>query len=299
MSKYKETHCLYFPSSAEYFITDGQHRFCALMDFVWRYPLFADQFTQAVAISVLPQDRLDEWAGQSFHDKNYLRSVAKVTKALAVDSRDAHNVLAKELRNHPVIKRGGGVNEVKDSLSSTAKEFTTHAMLYKFVRGFCEGRRGLAKGVITDQLLSDETYEARKAELFDYISLLDGAFPNWTVVPGREDYLFRASAALQALGVLGFDLYTKVDDATRRKEMILAIGEKHLNWKRTNVDEWQPIIGQVKRGAPEARLAEVSPASSRQAIDATIRFLRDRAGLTGHLEKGAIAEAVKDKGPGG
>jgi hypothetical protein len=293
-SKYKDTHCITFPSSAEYFITDGQHRFCALMDFVWRFPLFADKFTQAVAISVLPQDRLDEWAGQSFHDKNYLRSVPNITKALAVDSRDAHNVLAKELRQHAVIKRGGGVNEVKDSLSSTAREFTTHAILYKFVRGFCEGRRGLAKGTIADPLLTGENYENRKGELFDYVSLLDNAFPNWTVVPGREDYLFRASAALQALGVLGFELYTKVEDATKRKEMILTIGEKHLNWKRTNVTDWQPVIGQVKRGSGGEKVQEVSPASSRQAIDAAIRFLRDRSGLTKHLDKGTHEPAKEN-----
>src|SRR5262249_42862437 len=38
MSKWEERHSIYFPSSAEYFITDGQHRFCALMDFVRSYP---------------------------------------------------------------------------------------------------------------------------------------------------------------------------------------------------------------------------------------------------------------------
>ena len=147
-NSWQEKHSVYFPSSAEYFITDGQHRFCALMDFVRSYPEYAGKFTQAVAISVLPQDRLSEWAGQSFHDKNYLRTAVKATKALAVDSRDLHNVLSKELRNHPVIKDGGGINEVKDSLASTAKEFTTHSVLYRFTRGFCEGQRGLNKGPV-------------------------------------------------------------------------------------------------------------------------------------------------------
>ena len=35
-------------------ITDGQHRFCAAMDFVRQHPEYAGKFTQAVAISVLP-----------------------------------------------------------------------------------------------------------------------------------------------------------------------------------------------------------------------------------------------------
>ena len=149
---------MYFPAAAEYFITDGQHRFCAAMDFVRQYPQYASKFTQAVAISVLPQDRLGEWAGQSFHDKNYLRTVVKMTKALAVDWRDPHNVLAKALHDHRVIKNGGGVNEQKDALAATAKEFATHAMLYRFTRAFCEGRRGL-QGAVKSPNLTTESYE--------------------------------------------------------------------------------------------------------------------------------------------
>jgi DGQHR domain-containing protein len=278
-TKFEQTHSVFFPTSAEYFITDGQHRFCALMDFVRNYAPYADRFTQAVAISVLPQDRLGEWAGQSFHDKNYLRSAVKVTKALAVDSRDPHNLLARELRKHPVIQKGGGVNEVKDSLAASAKEFTTHAILYKFVRGFCEGRRGLlGKDAIAQPLLTDETRPTLKSRLAEYLTLLEKVFPNWTIVPGREEYLFRASAALQALGVIGFYLYTKVEEQGKQRQMIEAIGEKRLNWRKSNTAEWRGVIGQVKKDT-------VSPASSRQAIDGTIRFLKDRSGLTKYLEE--------------
>ena len=54
---------------------------------------------------------------------------------------------------------GGGVNEEKDSLAATSKEMVTHAMLYKFVRGFCEGRRGLDKGRISNPNLTHETFK--------------------------------------------------------------------------------------------------------------------------------------------
>jgi hypothetical protein len=265
-----------FPNSADYFITDGQHRYCAIMDFCRKYPALATAFTQALAISVLPHDKLEEWAGQSFHDKNYLHSPVKATKALAADSRDLHNRLAKELRDHKVLRTGGGVNETKDSLAAGAKEFATHAVLYKFVRGFCEGRGGLDKGMIDNPNLTDETYDDSKAALVAYVDQLNTQFPNWTVVPGREDYLFRSSAALQALGVLGFLLQTKVPDAERRAQMIAAIGEKRLDWKRSNVKDWTNIIGAEKDGA-------ITPASSRQAIDGTIRFLKERSGLSEFL----------------
>src|SRR5207244_6939154 len=140
---FKTEHLIYIPTAAEYFIIDGQHRYCALIDFVRAYPELAKRFTQAVAISVIAPDKLKAWAGQGFHDKNYLRTVVKATKALAVDQRDVHNVLTKWLHSHPVIVKGGGVNLEKDSLAAGSSEMVTHAVLYKFVRGFCEGRRGL------------------------------------------------------------------------------------------------------------------------------------------------------------
>src|SRR5262249_30057960 len=157
--------------------------------------------------------------GQSFHDKNYLHTQVKMTKALAVDYRDLHNVLAKELHDHAIIKDGGGVNEQKDALAATAKEFATHAVLYRFVRGFCEGRRGLLKGPVKSANLKEGTFDSSKEQLFEYVDELGRLMPHWTADPEvRQQYLFRASSALQALAVIGFDLYTKVDDPKTRHE---------------------------------------------------------------------------------
>lgn len=285
-SRWEETHSLYFPIAAEYFITDGQHRFCALMDFVRRYPQFADKFTQAVAISVLPQDRLAEWAGQSFHDKNYLRTSVKVTKALAVDSRDLHNVLARDLMKHPVIQEGGGVNEVKDALAAGAKEFATHAALYRFTRGFCEGRRGLDRGAIKTPRLTEDSTQDFKEKLSEYVTALNEVLPYWTVSPGREEFLFRSSPALQALGVLGYELYSKVKNTDDRRAMISRIGEGMLDWRRTNVVDWSDVIGTtVEKDTPSGMVLEVSPRSNRQSIDGTIRFLRNRSGLSEYLNR--------------
>lgn len=293
-SRYESDFVVVFPVSASYFITDGQHRYCAILDFVRQYPEYAVKFTQAVAIGVLPHDKLTEWAGQSFHDKNYLQAPVKVGKALAVDSRDLHNRLAKELRRHDVLMQGGGVNEVKDSLSASAKEFATHAVLFKFVRGFCEGRRGLYKGGVDSPRLTDETFSEHKMRLFDYVSKLNKVFPHWTVAPGRENYLFRSSAALQALGVIGFLLETKVPEPLERSKMIEAIGEKNLDWKRTNTKDWTGVIGQMKDDD-----GIVSPASSRQAIDGTINLLKTQSGLEKYLGKDDIETDFNETFPGG
>ncbi len=279
LAKYEKEFVISFPNSADYFITDGQHRYCAVLDFFRRYPVEAAKFTQAVAISALPHDKLGEWAGQSFHDKNYLHSPVKATKALAADSRDLHNRLAKTIRDHEVIRLGGGVNETKDSLAAGAKEFATHAVLYKFVRGFCEGRRGLDKGNIDNPYLTDQTYDEMVKSLLSYVNDLNENFPHWTMVPGREDYLFRSSAALQGLGVLGHLLISKVKNEQDCRAMLQKVGEKHLDWKRTNTKDWGGVIGAVTEDGA------ITPASSRQAIDGTIKMLKDRCGLDAYLSK--------------
>ncbi len=273
---FKENHIIRMPASANYFITDGQHRFCALLDFMQKYPELSDTFTQAVAISVLPEDRVFEYAGQAFHDKNYLHAPVKIAKALHTDVRDLHNRLAKELHTHPAIVEAGGISYQRDTLPPISAEFTTHSVLYRFVRGFTDGKKGLDKGQIADSPLY-ENFDELRDQIFSYVTNLAMSFPSWKA-ENRENYLFRSSAAFQAFGVIGHDLNTFVGDPTIRNAMVSRIGEKRLDWKRTNVKEWDGVIGlKNKQGV-------ISPASSHQAIDATIKFLREKSGLTEYME---------------
>ncbi len=281
-SHYPAEHYVEFPQAAEYFITDGQHRYCAILDFVRQHPQLATKFTVAVAIGVLPEEHLNEWAGQSFHDKNYLQKLVKATKALAVDMRDIHNRLAKEMQDHKVIKRVGGINVYKDSLAAGAPEFTTHAVLYKFVRGFTEGHRGVFKGPIKNPMLTEENYETLKKNLSEYLDMLGEMFPTWMLHPDREDYLFRASAALQGLGSLGFLLWNKIDNPAVRKQLLANVGERAVDWKRANWQTWGPVIGRVMEGANGERY--VSPSSNRQTVEGTAKFLRDKSGVNAYVK---------------
>ena len=99
------------------------------------------------------------------------------------------------------------------------------------------------------------------------------------MVPGRELYLFRSSSALQGLGVLGHDLYTTVSDAKRRRDMMARIGQSQLDWRRTNVRDWEAVIGDkvVVDDGKGGTIKSISPRASRQAIDGTIKFLRERS----------------------
>lgn len=76
------------------------------------------------------------------------------------------------------------------------------------------------------------------------------------------------------------------------KAMIGNIGEGKLDWLRTNVEDWTNVIGvRVDRKNAEtgAITSDVSPRSNGQAFEGTIKFLRDRSGLTAHLNKLSIA----------
>jgi hypothetical protein len=109
LSQMESDHVAYLDADSDYFLADGQHRYCALLDFIQQYPQYSDRFTQGVMIASLPEDRLVEWAGQEFHDRNYFSVPVRAGKALSVDTRDPLNALTKTLAEHPAIKTAGGI----------------------------------------------------------------------------------------------------------------------------------------------------------------------------------------------
>lgn len=265
LAKYDSEHSVMLDSDADYFIADGQHRYCALLDFVHRHPEYSDRFTQAVTISFLPEDRLTEWAGQEFHDRNYFSVPVRAGKALSVDTRDPVNTLAKAIGNHQVIQNAGGIAYERDTLLKGDTRFATHSTMHRFVRGFLFGRPGLDKGVDTRADISEKETKA----LEHYIQALGLALP-WHG-ENRDENVTRTSAVMSALAVIGHDLFLgdRVYTTDEIAAKIATLGK--MNWKRTNRD-LVGVVGSEKDG-------QVQPTSSRQAIDSTIRYMRQALGL--------------------
>lgn len=268
LSKLGSDHTVALESDADYFIADGQHRYCALLDFVHDYPQYADRFTQSVTISVLPHDKLLEWAGQEFHDRNYFSVPVRAGKALSVDTRDPVNSLAKDLAKHPVIEKAGGIAYERDTLLKNDPRFASHSMLHRFVRGFLFGRPGLDKGVDTRVDITEKEIRS----LNEYINALGTVLP-WIPKEGenRDEFVTRTSAVLSALSVVGHDLF--LGERTYSQDEIVSklAGLSRMNWRRTNRD-LIGVVGSEKEG-------QVQPTSSRQAIDATIRYIREKLGI--------------------
>lgn len=266
VSDLEEKHVVRFDSDADYFIADGQHRYCAILDFCRAYPAYADRFTQALTFSILPEERLAEWAGQAFHDRNYYAVSVRAGKALAVDSRNPINSLAKQMAGHPTIKKAGGIAYERDTLLKGDERFTTHAVLHRFVRGFLYGRPGLDRSNEQDEQPAEEDI----FKLHEWLTILGEVMPWYGEPETRDTYLARSSAVLSALAVVGHDLFAAGLDGMELSNRIRILRE--LDWRKTNVRQWEGILGSVKDG-------NIQPASSRPAIDATIRHIRGLMGL--------------------
>ena len=131
-------------------------------------------------------------------------------------------------------------------------------------------------------MLTEESYDAIKRNLSEYLTMLGEMFPTWMLHPDREQYLFRASAALQGLGSLGSLLWNKVDNSTLRKQLLSNVGERVIDWRRTNWQTWGPVIGRVVEGINGDRY--VSPSSTRQTVEGTAKFLRDKSGVNTYFK---------------
>lgn len=267
MSRMKSDHTAALDSDADYFIADGQHRYCALLDFIHNHPQYADRFTQGVNISIMPEEKLIEWAGQEFHDRNYYSVPVRAGKALSVDSRDPVNSLAKALAGHSTIEAGGGVAYERDTLLKNDPRFASHATLHRFVRGFLFGRPGLDKGVDTRVDIGDAEAQA----LDNYLTLLNLSLPWASDTPERDSYVTRTSAVMSGLAVIGHDLFLGDSKFTPEEiaSKIKTLGK--LDWKRTNRD-LIGVVGGEKDGM-------VAPNASRQSIDSTIKYLREKLGI--------------------
>ena len=260
LSKYETDHVVALDSDADYFIADGQHRYCALLDFVKSHPEHTERFTQSVTISFLPEDKLTEWAGQEFHDRNYYSVPVRAGKALSVDTRDPVNTLAKTLSEHPTIVAAGGVAYERDTLLKSDPRFASHSTVHRFVRGFLFGRPGLDKGIDTRVDITEKETKA----LSDYLAALGLALP-WHG-ENRDEFVTRTSAVMSALAVVGHDLFLGERKFTNEEIANKITILSNMNWRRTNLG-LVGVVGSEKDG-------QVQPTSSRQAIDATIRYMR-------------------------
>lgn len=269
-------HVARMDADADYFIADGQHRYCAILDFCREHPKFCERFTQSLTISVLPEDKLVMWAGQAFHDRNYYAVSVRAGKALAVDSRDPINALTKRIATLPVLEAAGGIAYERDTLLKGDMRFTTHSVLHRFVKGFLFGRAGIEKS--TENYPEPESEDV--ANLGNWLGALSELLP-WTGEPSeRDQYLSRTSVVLSALGVVGGELYRsglEIDELVRRVAHL-----RTLDWRRTNL-LWVGIVGSEREGV-------VQPASSRPAIDATIRHFREILRLSSNLPETEASE---------
>lgn len=255
-------------SDADYFPTDGQHRYCALLDLIHDHPELADRFTQGVTISILPAEKMEEWAGQEFHDRNYFAVPVRPGKALATDMRDPVNAITRAMAKHQVIVENGGIAGDRDVLPRGDARFVSHSVLHRFIRAFLMGRPGLDARADARA----EVSQAASEWIGEYLSALGMVMgPGWKPGPERDEYLSRASAVWAALGVLGHDLYFAEPPIPTQVKSDRLAAISRINWDRHNLG-LVGILGSAKGDV-------VTPASSRQAIDSVVRYLRERVGI--------------------
>lgn len=129
-------------------------------------------------------------------------------------------------------------------------------------------------------------FDSARADLWTYVDALGQCFPHWFDRENRESYLFRTSAVIQALGVLGHDVFTMAETPETRATLLARVSEKRLDWRKNNLEDWEGVIGHLGKDG-----TQVVAQSSRPAIDATISLLRKRSGIAALMR----AEAERDQ----
>jgi DGQHR domain-containing protein len=237
-----------------------------------------------------PPLTIDE-VGQIFHDFNFKVRRVPAAMAIRLDHTDLYIQLAREIAEAPFVDDFGGVDEKRPSLGGSSTELVTLSVLYRVVRGACEGAVAQMSNAssIVNANLSDETYDVEKDQIIDFfteISMRMGS--SWA----ERRSIHLTSAGWQALGLICHDIYHGGLDLTPAQLAKVYNEIANVDWSRKN-RTWTEI-GLGTWGNPDDPLQSdpddpdnevIIHAAGRSARAALHDYLRRKTGLQQLLER--------------
>jgi DGQHR domain-containing protein len=176
-------------------------------------------------------------AAQIFCDVNFRAVAVDPSTAKAMDKRDIHVRLSKEVvRAIPVLK--DRVAPRRQLTASDTRLFTTYA-LFQSLRCFTDGIESLDKSFNSKALNDDSFSEVlqKATDVWNQLELLFGA--QWLEVDARDKYLHLQAPVLKAISAHLRHSYFPAEDITKKQECIGFLGA--IDWSRQN-EGWLGIL---------------------------------------------------------
>lgn len=229
--------------------------------------------------------------GQLFSDFNFRVFPVPARINLSLDQSDIYLALANTLSKEPFIALNGGMEYKAASLGKKSTALVVQQVLFRTVRGACEGRDFQENNLATAPSgpnLSDATFEKEHASIAGHFAEIATRMGDrWKA---RES-LHLSSAGWQALGVFHHDLFHRGLTFSPSELQGVYDAVAKLDWTRSNRD-WADVAKLGIWAKPKDSDVEqlVILGAGRNNTQAILDYLRNVTGVSGRLQ--ALAPTV-------
>ena len=284
-------------------LLDGLARFTGAMEYVDAGEDVDAWFSFALTIYTPTPERgaLSMSAlGQLFFDFNYRVTRVPPTLALELDQAGVYSQIVEWLKDQPVIKDHGGMQQSGASLGKKSTALVVRRVLHGFVTVAAQGDKALSKSVKSQEIRNPLTTEENMWEVAekirDFLARFAEAMGNRFI---DEDSIHLTRLGWDAIGMVTHDTMIRVPRSDKETDAIVqALSE--VDWSRTNRD-WFGMIGTAEQDAEGNPVLQdgkervvITGGKGDQGLRRAISYLRKKTGLRIERRKPGADEQAPD-----
>jgi len=267
-------------------LLDGLARLTGAMDYVDEGKDVDDWFSFALTIFAPTPERAQltpAELGQLFFDYNYRVTRVSPSLALEMDQAGVYSRIVEWLKDRPVIRDNGGMQQSGASLGKKSTALVVRRVLHGFVTIAAEGEKAL-QGAKSDEIRNPRTTEDNIEEVREKI---DGFLDRFADAMGNRftdaESIHLTRLGWEAVGMIAHEAVIKGQLAeTQLHRCVSALAE--VDWSRTNRD-WFGMIGAAEQSPDGTPLLDgegrervvITGGKGDQGLRRAIAYLRKNA----------------------
>lgn len=267
-------------------LLDGLARLTGAMEFVDEGQDVDDWFSFALTIFAPTAERgqlTPAELGQLFFDYNYRVTRVTPSQALEMDQAGLYSQIVHWLKDRPVIRDNGGMQQSGASLGKKSTALVVRRVLHGFITIAAEGEKAF-QGAKSDEIRNPRTTEDNLEEVRTKI---DDFLTRYAEAMGKRfidaESIHLTRLGWEAIGMIAHEAVIKGQlTEPQLDRCILALAE--VDWSRTNRD-WFGMIGTAEQnpeGTPQLddkgrERVVITGGKGDQGLRRAIAYLRKKA----------------------
>lgn len=223
--------------------------------------------------------------GQLFFDFNYLLTRVPPSLALEMDQAGVYSQIVDWLKDQPVIRDNGGMQQSGASLGGQSTALVVRRVLHGFVMVAAEGEKalqGTKSAGIRNPRTTQDNIEEVQAKIVDFLTRFVGAMGERFT---DKDSIHLTRLGWEAIGMIAHEVAIKAEASPTQLDSCIA-GLAAVDWSRTNRD-WFGMIGQAeldpdrnpRLDAQGRERVAIAGGKGDQGLRLAIAYLRKKTGL--------------------